>query len=88
MATPIRQSPREMTLIVQSLDHVSVMDYNEVRAEIIRQEADRMLLNFPPDPPIVDNPTWGAPPIQPTVREIRHTGGAHASGQMLRSSCT
>ena len=50
------------------------MDYNEVRAEIIRQEADRMLLNFPPDPPIVDNPTWGAPPIQPTVREIRHTG--------------
>ncbi|CAE7275373.1 unnamed protein product [Symbiodinium sp. KB8] len=66
---------------------VRVMDYNEVRAEIIRQEADRRLLNFPPEPPIVINPAWGAPPIQPTVRELRQLStdwGGYASAVFHR----
>ena len=50
---------------------VRIRDFEEVRQEIRRQEAERRILDLPIHPPLVVNPTWGPSPIQPTLREIR-----------------
>ena len=47
-------------------------EFDEVRREVLRQEAEHRLLDLPPNPPMVINPDWGPPPAQPPLRYLRN----------------
>ena len=47
-------------------------DFDDVRRENIRLEAEQRLLDLPPFPPLVVNPNWGPAPHQPPLRYLRN----------------
>ena len=49
-----------------------VRDFDDVRRENIRLEAEQRLLDLPPFPPLVVNPNWGPGPHQPPLRYLRN----------------
>ena len=53
-----------------------VRDYQEVRTENIRREAERRGLDLPPYPLLIVNPDWGPAPNQPPVRYLQTEGTA------------
>ena len=55
----------------EALPRPVVRDFEELRREAMRREAERRVLDLPPQPPMVINPDWGPPPAQPPLRYLR-----------------
>ena len=50
---------------------IRIRDFEEVRQQVLREEAERRLLDLPIHPPIIVNAAWGPATFQPTLREAR-----------------
>ena len=67
----------------QPAQGVRIRDFEEVRQQVLREEAERRILDVPVQPPLTVNPTWGPSPTQPTLRQVRDRrstwGGAESA---------
>ena len=52
---------------------VRIRDFEEVRQQVRREEAERRILDLPVQPQLIVNPVWGPSPTQPTLREVRNS---------------
>ena len=70
--------PQEPAQRAQGPDppRVRIRDFEEVRHQILRENAERRALELPVQPPLVVNPTWGPAPNQPTLRQARRNATA------------
>ena len=60
----------------QPAQGVRIRDFEEVRQQVLREEAERKVSDVPMQPPLVINPAWGPSPSQPTLRQARERRNA------------
>ena len=53
---------------------VRIREYEEIRQQVIQEQAERHALGLPVQPPVVLNPSWGPATVQPTLRQVRQDG--------------
>ena len=53
---------------------VRIREYEEIRQQVIQEQAERHALGLPVQPPVVLNPGWGPATVQPTLRQVRQDG--------------
>ena len=50
---------------------IPIRDYEEVRRQVLQEEAERRVMDLPVFPALTVNPHWGPAPVQPTLRQVR-----------------